>query len=419
MTPIFGGGATPREVDQLDCIRVPSIRGQLRFWWRALRGHEFDGPEALFKEETNLWGGPTGNQGRRSPVELRVAIQRLGALDSGPATKGKRARGAYALWPAREQRSDEGPREPRASLRLPETQFELEVVFPAEREREIRGVLTAWLLFGGYGSRTRRGLGTLTVLANGSEWLPSEAKREAFQALFGRDIFAPPARPDPGNTPWLAGAALHVGGTPLDAEAAWDQALGWLEDFRQGTSGDPGSRAREPGTGKDQPWRPSISNWPEADKIRHLTKRTGGHTPRHNAEPAWPRAGFGLPIISRFQRKGRREEQLSEPSDFQLIWRNGGKEHERLASPLILKALPLADGTFVPCALWLNRSYPEGKVVARSGSKKPIPKSEAPFNRLLAPGDEPRFEPLRGADTLRKAFLSWLRKKHGTVVVAP
>ena len=179
-------------------------------------------------------------------------------------------------------------------------------------------------------------------------------------------------------------------------------------------SGPPGGRAREPGAGKPQPQQPSISNWPEADKIRHIVRKTRGHAPRHNPNPAWPRAGFGLPIIGQFQKNARNGGRYDEPDGFELRWRSGNTEHDRLASPLIVKALPLADGTFVPCALWLNRAYPAGEVILRG-----VDNSQAPFDRLVAPGDTPRFSALANKQSLRQAFLDWLHDNYQTTVVAP
>lgn len=79
-----------------------------------------------------------------------------------------------------------------------------------------------------------------------------------------------------------------------------------------------------------------------------------------------------------------------------------------------MKALPLADGTFVPCALWLNRAYPAGDVILRG-----VNNSQAPFDRLVAPDDTPRFSPLANQQSLRQAFLDWLKAKYKTTVVAP
>jgi len=282
-----------------------------------------------------------------------------------------------------------------------------------DRNAELRNAVRAWLLFGGYGSRTRRGLGSFTVIGDAHEWLPAEATRSAFTDLFGNDIFAEPDSAA-GDTPWLAGAALHVGTRERDVLRAWTTALGWLKEFRQGTGGEARHRAREPGTGRPQPKRPSTSNWPEADKIRHLKRKTAAHPPHHNTTPVWPRAGFGLPIIGQFQAEGRDGGHYDEPEPFELRWHDGQVEHDRLASPLIVKALPLAGDTFAPCALWLNRAHPSGEVVLHA-----MQNSAAPFDRLVAPGDTPRFSALADQNSLREAFLDWLRAKYHTTEVAP
>lgn len=417
VTPTLGGGTQPREVDDVDIIRVPTVRGHLRFWWRALHGHEYAISRELFEAESRLWGRASSEAGNgRSQVEVLIEIDRPVSRDEGEIHPQKTP-GAYALWPARsEKKRGEGP----APRYAPGTRFRLHVVVPGAYEADVRRTVRAWLLFGGYGSRTRRGLGGFTVVGNADDWLPTAATRPELERLFGRDIFSGPRR-NPTDTPSVAGASLQVGHPVTDAIAAWKTALDWLKEFRQGTGGNPGDRAREPGTGKRQPQRPSVSNWPEADKVRHLMNKTKGHPPCHNATPAWPRAGFGLPIIGRFQKQGRDESRYDEPDGFELRWRSGRadqediyEEHDRLASPLIVKALPLANGTFVPCALWLNRAHPDGEVFLRG-----VYHSGAPFDLLVAPGDTPRFAVLAGKASLREAFLDWLQRTYGTTVIAP
>ena len=241
------------------------------------------------------------------------------------------------------------------------------------------------------------------------------------------------------------------------AESAWTTALDWLKEFRQGTNGGPNNRAREPDPIPNPPRpRPSISNWPEADKVRHLSPAAGGlpwaHDPnrRHNGTPAWPRAGFGLPIVGQFQMQsrqrgtrtnrqtGRKEEYLirwdalpapsTEPRDpcqppherpkkhgFELRWRSVRGEHDRLASPLILKALPLANGQFVPCALWLTRALPQDAEVGlaepdpgQPGRKRVRVATVAQFDRLEDAPGAALFAPLQNKSNLRDAFLDWL-----------
>lgn len=432
VTPILGGSHQTRAIDDVDVIRAPSVRGHLRFWWRALYAAQYANADALYKRESALWGRAATDDGGRSAVEIRVSVERVGSTDTSeirlfssrdqPATPG-----AYALWPARAETKTNTPTAPR---RQPGTQFQLTLKVPAAHEAEVKNALRAWILFGGYGGRTRRGLGSLKVLENARSWLPSAGTREALTSLFGLDVFEAPTR-TPCDVPWFGGTAIHVGPVDRNAETAWTTALGWLREFRQGPERfpqspvPPGTHAREPGTGKAQPNRPSISNWPEADKIRHIRNKTRAHAPRHNATAAWPRAGFGLPIIGQFQTEDRNRRRFDsrkpqnggydEPGPFELHWRAGNVEHDRLASPLIVKALPLADGTFAPCALWLNRAHPaNGQVVLRN-----VNNSQAPFDRLVAAGDNAQFSALANKTSLRQAFLDWLHTKYQTTVVAP
>jgi CRISPR-associated protein Cmr1 len=216
---------------------------------------------------------------------------------------------------------------------------------------------------------------------------------------------------------------------------AWMTALHWLRDFRQlqpgsGPLGFHDTRfARDRGDN-----RPGRSNWPEADKVRQLSQARGGstwaHAPQHNARPVWPRAGFGLPIMAQFQRTDRWTRATypppGEPDDFELRWRDDKGYHDRLASPLIVKALALADGRFVPCALWLHRAYPRnGKVMLHPKDRR-SPGSEAGFDELVALGDEPRYAWLGRpksevpGEHLRNAFFDWLAATYRTVrTVAP
>ncbi len=404
VTPLLGGAAVPRTIDEVDVVRVPSIRGQLRFWWRALHAQEYGSPRELWAAESALFGRAADEAGGRSPVELRVQVEQRGAVDredirlypkdGKPATPG-----AYALFPARAEAGGT----PVAPRREPGTRFTLELRAPVDRLEELRNVVRAWILFGGYGSRTRRGLGGLGVDDDRATWLPQAATREAFAALFGRDVFATAPSPVT-ETPRLAGASLLVGAALPKAEDAWTTALGWLRDFRQGTN----TGARDSGQGKAEPNRPSISNWPEADKIRHLAVKTKDHAPRYGKDPAWPRAGFGLPIVGQFQTKGRGGGTYDEPGPYELKWRQGNEPRNRLASPLIVKAMPLANEKFVPIALWLHRAWPPGgQVVLRMGEND-VPGSAAPFDKLLGKGDRALFAPLAGKSGLREAFLDWL-----------
>src|ERR1017187_5301400 len=91
VTPMFLGGADPlREAE----LRVPSFKGALRFWWRALawlRGIR-DVAE-LRKQEAELFGNSETNVGQ-SKVLLRLSAHKSETLEAGTIL-GKMGRSGY------------------------------------------------------------------------------------------------------------------------------------------------------------------------------------------------------------------------------------------------------------------------------------------------------------------------------------
>ena len=402
-TPIFGGGVVAGQPDERVPIRVPSIRGHLRFWWRALQVPGMPADE-MRDRERELFGGAAGDEGAASHVIVTVSGVGSANLDQSPIRAQDDA--GYALWPARQPPKDRWK---------PDLKFTLTLDAPRSDSAAVRQALLAWILFGGYGGRTRRGLGSLACASEAArrEWLPAAATAQAIADRLARDVFANPKALPATDTPRLAGATLLTGPTRPSAHAAWTEALEMLSNFRQGTN-----LAREPASTIRPPHerRPGRSRWPEADKVRQLVSRPTAHDPRYNDTPAWPRAAFGLPIVARFQQevtKGQRYA-ISEPASFELVWQDAnGKPRDRLASPLILKPLALRNGQFAPIALWLDRAFPDGMVVAKITDREARGRIDqsataAPFDRILADGDKPLFEPLVGHASVRDAFLAWI-----------
>lgn len=435
ITPILGGGHQTRTVDEVDFIRVPSIRGGLRFWWRALYGGEFASSQDLYKAEVELWGGLLKPETKREPSVVRspVEVRVDGVVMSAESTEAMVATEMYAFWPAFVPQGS-----PAAPRRVPGMEFGLSLRFPAERSKEVTNALRAWLLFGGYGGRSRRGAGSVTVkegTGGVAAWLPSSLERKSLAQHFGGDILAPERAFLFGDLPQLGGATLSVGIPHKDALKVWRDALAWLRDFRQGaaksrvaTPVSDTARDYNPGRGQAAAGR---SFWPEADKVRRLSGNgPWAHAPRYNATPLWPRAGFGLPIVGKFQQqaaKGSPSYQNPEPREFKLIWQDDRENlHDRLASPLIAKAVPLADGTFVPIWLWLNRSDPKGGKVGVVLGNASRGVGFAPFDLLTADGDAALYAPLdtqavKGAPAgqrLRRAFMDWLNSKPGIKGIA-
>jgi len=115
ITPMFGGSATPREVDQENPVRAASVRGHLRFWWRATAGGQYTSAEKLFEAEEQIWGSAE----RYGKVALRVLEQAAGQLvkpselvpDKGTAKTGPLEK--FFLHPFNENKTE---RIPEASL---------------------------------------------------------------------------------------------------------------------------------------------------------------------------------------------------------------------------------------------------------------------------------------------------------------
>ena len=280
VTPMYGGGVTAGEVDRAMPIRASALRGQLRFWWRLLYGGGRASKD-VFEEECAIWGGISAKEPRASQVRVRVDCEPIDHKLLVPAAH--RDVPGYGLI-----LDQQGPP---AELLKQGYEFELTLEFDGEERRD--QVLTAlrwWANFGGVGARTRRGFGA--VQATGVAGLNPVTRDEA-----------------------ESGGVWFLEGQPAAALQAWKQALQALQVFRQGAGvGRAGARRGR-------------SNWPEAETIRRMAK---GRRAEHRGTPFFPRAAFGLPIVFQFTGEAHLNDTLE------------GADHERMASPLILR--PYFDG---------------------------------------------------------------------------
>jgi CRISPR-associated protein Cmr1 len=109
ITPLFGGGVEAGRVDPEHPIRESSIRGHLRFWWRATKGAEFSDIGKLRQRESEIWGS-TENP---SPVEIDVSITESGQAspcgDYRWNQRRRNGRGGYDLYWWNGQRSMDAP----------------------------------------------------------------------------------------------------------------------------------------------------------------------------------------------------------------------------------------------------------------------------------------------------------------------
>ncbi|MGH7224982.1 MAG: hypothetical protein ACRELF_17305, partial [Gemmataceae bacterium] len=203
---------------------------------------------------------------------------------------------------------------------------------------DLRDAVWAWVNFGGLGSRTRRGCGALYCRALAPE--STDVIAGWFRTAFERfSTLASSAT----LWPRLSGHLFHQP-NPLSPIAAWQSVMSVFKAFRQGE-----------GVGRNagrQPNRPGRSRFPEPETIRETIRgsrgqRGGTHPPLGDIpSDAFPRAEFGLPIVFHFQG--------NEIAETVLYPRVGTEQHERMASPLVLRPLCLADGNAVPAIIPLD-----------------------------------------------------------------
>ena len=368
LTPVFGGGVKlpadgsvgTKDIDPITPVRVPSIRGQLRFWWRAVNPRGCKTVEELYQAETEIFGGlqwkdpkdgPNAKgKVRRSALEIHVAKQPGTASALEVFVPGERfhlQQGmdaiAYAAFPLRGSDRDHPLHGTLHDYK--KQQFQLEFTYPKhvvtageekrEIERDIRSALWAWATFGGLGGRTRRGFGAIADVTDPAVVAGlDEGWREY---VTGLDVPWPHLPPH--GSKRLATASAD------DGVSALKNLLGQFKALRQSV-----------GLGRNRgKVRAGRSFWPEPDAIRKLTRRTApAHSERMTEVDAFPRAAFGMPIIFHFKDK-------PDPGDTTL--QPAGKDVDRFASPLVLR--PYRDpsqGKVSAMAVELRSRIPEAEL---------------------------------------------------------
>lgn len=364
ITPLFGGGAEPKHADAVSAVRATSLKGQLRFWWRAARAGGMS-LEQMREKEAKIFGAAVGEDGQASPLIIEIEPLELGQekhpfyLEPGrsfPKNRSEIAPG-YIAFPLQSNNQDPTNYPVKVGVR-----FRLRLRYPQDMQQEVEAALWAWERFGGLGGRTRRGFGA--VWPEGVN-PPTE---QILKAEWNRYVRSGRA---PEGVPSLSGARWRV------VERSWREVVESYQRFRQ---------SRNAG---QQPNRPGRSHWPEPDAIRAILERA---EPRHSQpllQPLvrkFPRAQFGLPIIVHFKDKG-------DPST-RIIPANKGIE--RLASPLIFR--PLSDKRSVVLILDTPRTPPGG--VALENGKA--------VDTQLTIEEAARIVPLMGEPDPLLAFLNQL-----------
>ena len=200
VTPLFCAGADPDRPE----LRLPSFKGVLRFWWRALAWSRFRGDiGTILREEDELFGSARGGQSR---VSMRLApdpdldlskvsidkVLTVSQTDKNVVGEGARylGYGVMEAFPSRPKNRKAGQLT-RACLRSP---FDFTVQMRARDLSEdglssLTDALVALGTIGGMGAKSRKGYGSLVIRSlhvNGEEpWHAPQAMNDLRDAIAG------------------------------------------------------------------------------------------------------------------------------------------------------------------------------------------------------------------------------------------
>lgn len=184
VTPMFLGGANPDKNENLK-VRIPSIKGVLRFWYRAIALERLGSVEEVRIREARLFGSADKGQGA---FLLRVCTEKGKSL----AGKDKFRMGLNYLGYGLHKRGE--PHFMKKPFINPGTIIDLKFYFKENLAdaykimeddlNDLKLAIKALGFFGGLGARSRRGFGSLALLSikeNGDEIWRAPATRQGLE----------------------------------------------------------------------------------------------------------------------------------------------------------------------------------------------------------------------------------------------
>lgn len=357
VTPCFLGGA---EKDAAEW-RAASVRGQLRWWLRAIAGGDL---AAVQNAERDLFGATD----RGSMVRMRTRPGRdFASSDLSFQAPALSASALAGLWgePAAEARLQLGGATnalaylafgPMMANRLdrsylkPQTTGFLDLTWVRRPSADLRRLfdqaLWAWLHLGGIGSKSRKGYGSLQPVSMPPRLEPPAKTRDDLVSQIRRTLpqKGTTAR-DPEWTRFSPGSRIFLGSAHLTWEEALSLLGAWLIAFRR-RYGYPGE-TRAGLANRDYVWLDPAN----PDKLSNIPDRSG----------------FGLPLPFRRKNPGTRN------TESQIVTWGPAQGDARRASPLLLHVAHFGQD-FVPVITYLPAQFlPAGKELRFNQKKSPFP----------------------------------------------
>lgn len=299
ITPCFCGGAEP---DQQAEIRAPSIRGQLRWWFRSLGGFKSLAPIPVPKQESLLFGSTAGAEGQAGKLIVRVKppINRKLTDSIDHPTPNMSDPEGYLLFPLRQKG--------RKKTALPT--FSLTILWGGEARLwpDILALAAVFGHLGALGFRSRRAMGALAFQNDPPELASALHRFAAHSSVFLKQLNAP---------------------APMSRQQCIPALANWLKSCRaHGRSGQ-----------NDKEKQSSFFRFAETDHD------IGYKMPGTQAKAAF-RPALGLPIIQRNQ-KGT--------NNWEWDWnQQRHKAQGRFASPVLLRPHRDAQGRWHALVIFMD-----------------------------------------------------------------
>lgn len=368
VTPMFLGG----EHQQADTtqFRNASFKGALRFWWRALNwGRAFQDADQkttaalqlLHQREGDLFGlASDGKNSRQSRVQIHSELQGAALKQPGIALQTVGYLLGQGLFHFRDGVTREYLEGGNLTIRL--------TFKPGMAEADIQSVEQAAIalgLFGGLGSRARKGLGSLALhqLERQGQPVREFATVESIAAFIQVLDFSAPAD---------APLSAFTQATRIDMSATAGKALDALTAIGNELQMYRGYGRKNPRTNQHEVNGQKALQIFEDDHDNVLDATKGGRL-----QQLPKRAVFGLPHNYFFSsiKEGDNSLDLTAQNP-----ESAGQETDgRRASPLLVHIHPLKDGQFIAIQTLLPEVFlPQGvglsaKVGVPKRKKRPVP----------------------------------------------
>jgi CRISPR type III-B/RAMP module RAMP protein Cmr1 len=366
ITPCFCGGAEPEKRAE---IRAPSIRGQLRWWFRTLGGFKSLASTPVPRQEAIIFGSTAGDEGRAGKLGVRIRHAPLPSTLTKDDVEFKAPVGSdrgYLAFPLRSKRDRRTKAvteykgralydsEDKGGKRLGLPQFHLETIWHGEAwiREDITALIVVLGELGSLGFRARRALGAL-ALRNSPMPLHDALQRFSAGEQLRRGLR------EITRLPGVTRDLEH-----RSANDCISSLAKWLKAWRSHGRTTDHATARPPAPPHNPGFRYAKNDHDRGVDVGKPSGRPSDITYR----PA-----LGLPIIQFFS-SGKPEVDWNESLDIQKAQRNPSYKGEgRFASPVLLRPHRDAQGNWHALVIFVEaHKWPQGKPVFLNGQPRDV-----------------------------------------------